>query len=186
MNPSTRELLQAVESVPQNKVIILPDNKNIVLTAKQVPALTTKKVEVVPTETIPQGVAALLAFNYDADIGANAAAMEGARAAVKTIEVTRAARPARIGDLKVKWRQAIGFVDGELVSAGAKPSDVLWELLQSLDIGKSEVVTIYYGSNTKRTEAEGIAEKIRQQYPHLEVEPVYGGQPHYNYIASVE
>jgi DAK2 domain fusion protein YloV len=186
MNPSTRELLQAIESVPQDKVIILPNNENIVLTARQVPALTTKKVEVVATETIPQGVAAQLAFNYDADIETNTSAMEEAKSAVKTIEVTRAVRPTRIGDLKVRWRQAIGFVDGELISAGGKPFEVLWEVLESLDIEGSEVVTIYYGSNTKRVEAERIAEKIRQQYSHLEVELVYGGQPHYNYIASVE
>jgi DAK2 domain fusion protein YloV len=186
MNPSTRELLQAIESVPQDKVIILPNNENIVLTARQVPALTTKKVEVVATETIPQGVAALLAFNYDADIETNTSAMEEAKSAVKTIEITRAVRPTRIGDLKVRWRQAIGFVDGELISAGGKPFEVLWEVLESLDIEGSEVVTIYYGSNTKRVEAERIAEKIRQQYSHLEVELVYGGQPHYNYIASVE
>jgi DAK2 domain fusion protein YloV len=186
MNPSTRELLQAIESVSQDKVIILPNNENIVLAARQVPTLTTKKVEVVTTETIPQGVAALLAFNYDADIETNTSAMEEAKSAVKTIEITRAVRPTRIGDLKVRWRQAIGFVDGELISAGGKPFEVLWEVLQSLDMERSEVVTIYYGSNTKRAEAERIAEKIRQQYSHLEVELVYGGQPHYNYIASVE
>ncbi len=186
MNPSTRDLLRAVESLPQNKVIILPNNKNIVPTANQVPSLTNKRVEVVPTETIPQGAAALLSFNYDADIEGNVSAMEEAKSAVKTIEVTRAVRSTQIGDLKVKKGQAIGFVDGELVSAGDSPSEVLWEVLQGLDLGKSEAMAIYYGGNTKRAQAEEVAQSIRQQYPEVGVELIYGGQPHYNYIVSVE
>jgi len=186
MNPSTRELLQAVESVPQDKVIILPNNKNIILTARQVPGLTSKKVEVVPTETIPQGVTALLSFNYDADLETNVSLMGEASSAVKTVEVARAVRSTKIGDLKIKRRQAIGFIDGELTSVGDSPEEVLWEVLLSLDTEGSEVITIYYGKNTKRSKAEEIVDRVRQQYPQLEVELIYGGQPHYHYIASVE
>ncbi len=186
MNPSTRELLQAVESVPQDKVIILPNNKNIILTARQVPGLTSKKVEVVPTETIPQGVTALLSFNYDADLETNVSLMGEASSAVKTVEVARAVRSTKIGDLKIKRRQAIGFIDGELTSVGDSPEEVLWEVLLTLDTVESEVVTIYYGKNTKRSKAEEIVDRVRQQYPQLEVELIYGGQPHYHYIASVE
>ncbi|TET88437.1 MAG: DAK2 domain-containing protein, partial [Dehalococcoidia bacterium] len=118
MTPSTRELLQAVESVPQDRVIILPNNKNIVLTARQVPGLASKKVEVVPTETIPQGVSALLSFNYDADLEANASVMREASSTVKTVEVARAVRSTKIGDLKIKRKQSIGFIDGEPTSVG--------------------------------------------------------------------
>lgn len=186
MNPSTRELLQAVSSVPQDKVIILPNNKNIIPTAKQVPRLTSKKVKVVPTQSIPQGVAALLSFNYDANLQTNTSIMEESSSAVKTVEITRAVRSTKINDLKIKWRQAIGFVDGELTAVSNSPNEVLWELLLSLDMKESEVITIYYGKNTKRSEAEEAVDKIRQQYPHLEMELVYGRQPHYNYIVSVE
>jgi hypothetical protein len=186
MNPSTQELLQAVESVPQDKVIILPNNKNIIPTANQVSSLTTKKVEVVPTETIPQGVAALLSFNYDADLEANASIMEEARLGIKTVEVTQAVRSTQIGGLKIKKGQAISFLDGELVAVGDSTTEVLWETLLKLDINGKEVGTIYYGDSTKRTEAEAIADKIRRQYAQLEIELVYGGQPHYNYIVSVE
>lgn len=186
MNPSIRELLQAVESVPRDKVIILPNNKNIVLTARQVPGLTSKKVEVVPTETIPQGVTALLSFNYDADLEANASLMGETSSTVKTVEVARAVRSTTIGDLKIKRRQAIGFIDGELTSVGDSPEEVLWDVLLSLDTEGSEVITIYYGKNTKRSKAEEIVDRVRQQYPHLEVELICGGQPHYHYIASVE
>jgi len=186
MNPSTREMLQAVEAVPQDKVIILTNNANVIPAAKQVKGLTSKKVRVVPTETVPQGVAALLAFNYDADLKTNAAAMNDAVSSVKTVEVTRAVRPAKIGNIKIVRRQAIGFVDGELKAVGDKPAQVLLEALQSAGTEKSEIVTVYYGKTTKRSEAEALVEEIRQKYPNLEVELVYGGQPHYDYIASVE
>jgi len=186
MNPSTREMLQAVEAVPQDKVIILTNNKNVVPAARQVRGLTSKKVKVVSTETVPQGVAALLAFNYDADLKTNAAAMEDAVSSVKTIEVTRAVRPAKIGNLKILHRQAIGFVDGELKVAGDKPAQVLLDVLEGVGLEKSEIVTVYYGKTTKRSEAEEVVEGIRQKHSNLEVELVYGGQPHYNYIASVE
>ncbi len=186
MNPSTREMLQAVEAVPQDKVIILTNNANVIPAAKQVKGLTSKKVRVVPTETVPQGVAALLAFNYDADLKTNAAAMNDAVSSVKTVEVTRAVRPAKIGNIKIVRRQAIGFVDGELKAVGDKPAQVLLDALQSAGTEKSEIVTVYYGKTTKRSEAEALVEEIRQKYPNLEVELVYGGQPHYDYIASVE
>jgi len=186
MNPSTRELLEAVESVPQDKVIILPNNKNIVPVAKQVTELTAKKVRVVPTEAIPQGVAALLSFNYDAGLRDNASLMKEAISRVRTVEVTRAVRSTSINKFKIKQRQAIGFVDGELFSVGESHDEVLLQALLNLDMKESEVVTVYYGKDTRRSEAEGIVDKIRQQYPALGVELVYGGQPHYYYIASVE
>jgi len=186
MNPSTREMLQAVEAVPQDKVIILTNNKNVIPAARQVKGLTSKKVRVVPTETVPQGVAALLAFNYDADLKTNAAVMEDAVSAVKTVEVTRAVRPAKIGNIKILRRQAIGFVDGELKAVGDRPAQVLLDVLKKSGTENSEIVTVYYGKATRRSEAEEVVESIRDKHPDLEVELVYGGQPHYNYIASVE
>jgi len=186
MNPSTGEILKAIASVPSNKVIILPNNPNIVLGAEQVRRLSAKRVEVVPTETIPQGVAALLAFNYEADLEANVAAMKKAISTVKTVEVTTAVRPAKIGDLDVKEGQAIAFLDGKVVAAGDGIPQLVNEVLEQIDIAGSEIITIYYGADTERAEAEGIAEVLRQKYPHIEVEAIYGGQPHYNYLISVE
>jgi len=186
MNPSTNDLLQAVEAVPSEKVIILPNNKNIVLTAEQVSGLTEKKIHVVPTRTIPQGVAALLAFDYEADLETNTVSMYQAQAEVKSIEVTRAVRATRLGRLDIKKNQAIGFLDGDLVAVGDKTDAVLSEVLERVEPDKAEVVTIYYGSDTKSAEAEQVAAAIREGYPQLQVEVVQGGQPHYNYIASVE
>ncbi len=186
MNPSTKELLQAVESVPSEKFIILPNNKNIVLTAEQLPALTTKTIEVVPTVTIPQGVAALLAFDYEAEIKTNAQIMGKAITAIRSIEVTRSVRATQIGNLKIKKKQPIGLLDGDLVAVGDKYLDVVQQVFARLDLSKYEVVTIYYGADGDSEEAERISASIREQYPHLQVEFVHGGQPHYSYIISVE
>ena len=186
MNPSTKDLLQAVDSVVSEKVIILPNNKNIVLTANQVQSLTTKTIEVVPTKTIPQGVAALLAFDYEADLETNAQNMKRVKSEVKSIEITRAIRSTRLGGLDIKKKQAIGFLDGDLVAVGDNTDDVLSEVLARVDLDSAEVITIYHGADTKPAEAEQVGATIRQQHPQLQVEVVPGGQPHYNYIVSVE
>jgi len=186
MNPSTKDLLQAVDLVPSEKVIILPNNKNIVPTANQVKSLTEKMIEVVPTVTIPQGVAALLAFDYEADFETNTQLMEKAKSAVKSIEITRAIRSTQLGGLNIKKKQAIGFLDGDLVAVGDNVSDVLNDVLARLDLDEAEVVTVYYGADTKPDEAEQVSAAIREQHPQLQVEVVRGSQPHYNYIVSVE
>jgi len=186
MNPSTQNLLQAVEAVPSDKVIILPNNKNIVPTANQVQSLTKKVIEVVATDTIPQGIAALLAFNGEADLETNAQAMSRAKSSVKSIAVTRAVRAAKLGGLDIKKKQAIGFLEKELVAAGDSTADVLAEVLAKVDLDEAEVVTIYYRGDAERTELEPVTHRIREQHPELEVELVQGGQPHYHYIVSVE
>ena len=186
MNPSTKDLLQTVESVASDKVIILPNNKNIVLTANQVQSLTTKTIKVVPTETVPQGVAALLAFDYEADLEINTGLMEAAKSAVKSVEVTRASKDSQLNGLKIKKKQAIGLLDGDLLTVGDTPTGVLNETLTKLDLDEAEVITIYYGADTEQTEAEAVSLTIRQQHPELQIEVVKGGQPHYNFIVSVE
>jgi DAK2 domain fusion protein YloV len=186
MNPSTKDLLQVVEEAASDKVIILPNNKNIVATANQVQSLTEKKIEVVPTTTIPQGVAALLAFDYEANLESNTQIMTRAMATVKTIEICRAVRSAKLGDLKIKKKQPIGFLDGDMVVVGESGLEVLNKMLSKLGLSKVEVITIYYGADTKSAEAEQVASDIRSRYPQLQIEVVKGGQPHYNYIISIE
>jgi dihydroxyacetone kinase-like predicted kinase len=186
MNPSTKDLLQAVEQVASDKVIILPNNKNIVLTAEQVKSLTEKSIKVVPTETIPQGIAALLAFDYEADFETNGRIMTEAMSTVKTVEITRAVRSTKLDGLKIKKKQAIGLLDGNLVAAGDKSVDVLGDVLSKVDLDKAEVVTIYYGADTKEAEAQQVNANISTEQPNLQVEVVKGGQPHYNYVISIE
>jgi hypothetical protein len=186
MNPSVQELLQAVEAAHSDKVVILPNNANIVMAARQVPELTKKKVEVVPTETIPQGIAALLVFNYEADLETNIAAMKTAISTVHSGEVTTAVRSMSLDGMTVKEGQAIAFLDGELVVTDNSMPQIVHKLLDKVDVGQAGLVTIYYGADTEYAEAERIGESVREKYPALEVEVVAGEQPHYNYIISVE
>jgi DAK2 domain fusion protein YloV len=185
MNPSTKDLLQAVEAVASEKVIILPNNKNIVLTANQVQSLTEKTIEVVPTTTIPQGVAALLAFDYEADMETNAQSMEKARA-VESVEVTRAVRSTKLGGFDIKKHQAIGFLNGDLVAVGDTPDVVVQDVLKRVNLDEAEVITIYYGDDTTADKAEAVGDSLDKQHPQLQVEVVQGGQPYYNYVVSVE
>jgi DAK2 domain fusion protein YloV len=186
MNPSTKDILQTVEATPPDNIIILPNNKNIIATANQVQSLTQKKIKVVPTRTIPQGVVALLAFDYEADFKANAEIMEKALASVKTIEITRSVRATKINGLKIRRKQPIGLLDGELIAVGDTDLEVVNQLFSRLEMDEAEVVTIYYGAEAEAAEAEAISASITSQFPRLQVEIIRGGQPHYNYIISVE
>ena len=186
INPSTKDILTAVEQAPSDKVIILPNNKNIILTAKQVKPLTKKVVEIIPTETIPQGIAALLAFDYDANLETNTGLMKNAIENVKTIEVTRAVRSTQIGGLKIKKKQIISLLDNELITVGNNAIEVVMDTLNKIDLEENEILTMYYGSDTVLGEAEKAAVTIREKYKKLQVEIIRGSQPHYNYIISIE
>ena len=187
MNPSVQEILQAVESVPSQKVVLLPNNKNIIPTASQVQPLTSKEVAVVPTRTFPQGVAALIAFNYEDSLEKNAQAMEEAIATVKTVEVTNAVRDTQMKGLKVSKGQAIAIVDDEeLVAAGDSVAEVVFEALDKAGVESAEVVTMYYGADVEVAQAEQIIQELRNKHPDKQVEMVSGGQPHYGYIVSLE
>jgi len=186
MNPSTKDILQVVESAFSDKIIILPNNKNIIATANQVQSLTQKKVMVVPTRTVPQGVVALLAFDYEAEISTNTEIMEKALSSVKTIEITRSVRATKINGLKIKRKQPIGLLDGELIAVGDTNIEVINQLLSRLGLEKAEVITIYYGEDTEVAEAEQLSAGIMEKYPQLQVESIRGGQPHYSYIISIE
>jgi dihydroxyacetone kinase-like predicted kinase len=186
MNPSTKDLLRAVESVASDKVFILPNNKNIIPVARQLQSLTKKKVEVIQTETVPQGVAALLAFDYEADFETNTQRMELARGAVKTVEIARAVRTAKLGGVKIKKNQFMGFLDGELEAVANDAPGALDRVLEKVDLTKALVVTIYRGADVEEAEATQVSDELRKRYPQLQIETVNGGQPHYNYIVSVE
>lgn len=186
MNPSTKDILQAVKAAASDKIIILPNNKNVILTAEQVQSLTDKRIEVVPTKTIPEGVSALLSFDYEADFETNAQLMREAQSTVRTIEITHAVRSAQLNGLKIKKKQVIGLLDGDLLAAGEDTIAVLRKMLAKIDLIKSEIITIYYGMDTASSEAEQVSTSIREKYPQLQVEVVRGGQPHYNYIVSIE
>jgi dihydroxyacetone kinase-like predicted kinase len=184
MNPSTKEMLQAVEKAPSDNVLILPNNKNIIPAARQVKELTNKRVEVIPTESVPQGVAAILSFDYEAEFDSNVEIMTRSKTSVRSIEITRAARSTRLGGLNIKRKQPLGFLDGDMVAVGTNPIGVLGQVLDRVDLTKAQVVTLYFGSDTSPAEAEKAAVSVRDAHPNLQVEVVKGGQPHYDYISK--
>ena len=186
MNPSVRELLQAVESAPSDNVMVLPNNKNVVSAAWQVRSLTAKKVRVIPTRNVPQGIAALLAFDYEKDLEQNAEAMEAAASRVRTIGVTRAVRGTRFNGLEIREGQAIAILDDEeVVARGDRTGEVVLEALGRVGVDRAEIASVYYGCEVKEAEAEELAQEIRD-HCHVELEVVYGGQPHYDYVISLE
>ena len=186
MNPSVRQLFEAVESAPSDNVILLPNNKNIILSASQVVSLTKKNLRVIPTRTIPQGIAAFLAFNYDLNLEENARAMKEAIGRLRTIEVTKAVRKTQLNGLKIKKGKPIAILDDkDLIASGEKMLDLILSALEKSGIEKAETITVYYGAEVKATEAENVAQEIRNQYK-SEVEVIQGGQAHYQYIISLE
>jgi hypothetical protein len=186
MNPSTQDLLTAVESVPTQQVILLPNNGNVILSARQVPQHTTKDVYIVPSTSLPQGVGALLAFNFDADFATNCQAMDAALATVFTVEITRAVRSVALDGIEVNEGDYIGLVNDKLVASGGEMESVIQRALSAANTESREIVTLYYGAETDEATAEALADRLRAWYPNLEVEVVNGGQPFYAYIMSVE
>jgi DAK2 domain fusion protein YloV len=186
MNPSIEELLEAVENAPSDKVIILPNNSNVVLSAQQVANLTKKDVYVVPSKTLPQGIAALLAFSFEADFATNTKAMTRATQNAQTAEITTAVRSVQIGSVSVREGDFIGVVNGDLAVAGQDMRQVIQDTLQRMHIENYEIVTLYYGADITLAEGEETAKQIKQRYSQVEIEVVDGGQPYYAYIISVE
>jgi DAK2 domain fusion protein YloV len=186
MNPSVHELLQAVESAPSDNIILLPNNKNIVSAASQVRSLTSKNLKVIPTRNIAQGIAAFLAFGYDLNLEQNARAMEQAIGRVKSIEVTRAVRATRLNGLEIKKGHFIAILnDEDLIASADRIGVVTLDALGKAGADKAVIITLYYGAEIKGAEAQETAKEIRDRY-RAEVEVVYGGQPHYDYIVSLE
>jgi DAK2 domain fusion protein YloV len=186
MNPSIQQILAAIEAVPTNKVIVLPNNKNIIMTANEAQHLSSKSVVVVPTTTIPQGIAALLALNYDADLDTNRQGMEAAAARVRTGEITTAVRSSHIDGMDVQKGEIIGLVDDRLVETGTDISAVVMATLAKMCSSDVELITFYYGNGIDAGHAKTMMQHVRQAYPGVETEVVEGGQPHYMYIISAE
>lgn len=186
MNPSTQEILNAFENLPTDKVIILPNNKNIIMAAEAAAELTVKKVAVIPSKTVPQGLAAMLVFDRDGDFDEMVAAMEEALDSVESGEITIATRSVEIDGVQVKEGQIIVLHNSRLIAAASD----LWEgcraFLEKAGADHCEIVTLFYGQNLTKRAAVEIADQIRQTYPNLEVEVQEGGQPHYQFIISME
>jgi uncharacterized protein len=186
MNPSTQDMLTAIESVSYDEVILLPNNRNVVLAAKQVPGLTKKTVHVIETHSVPQGVAAVVAFRGDRSGAENLGAMKSEADRVQTIEVTHAVRDTRSNGLKVKKGDVIGLINDKLEFTGSDYGEVVNKALSKLGPDSYELVTVYRGEGASDVELEKLRSEIRSTHPGLEVEVQQGGQQHYPFILSVE
>ncbi|GAA5530677.1 DAK2 domain-containing protein [Herpetosiphon gulosus] len=186
MNPSIQDLVTAIDKLPQPEVIVLPNNSNVILAAQQAQQVTTKVVHVIPTKTVPQGMAAMFAFNYAVGANDNVQAMSRAIKDITTAEITTAVRDATVNDVEVRDGQTIGLLNGALVESGDQPDEVIDRILARMDLDDHEIVTIYYGEQCSAEQAEALAHKINATYPALDVEVQNGGQPFYDYILSAE
>lgn len=186
MNPSTQDILTAFENLPTDKIIILPNNKNIIMAANQAKEVTVKQVAVVPSKTVPQGLAAMLALQPDGELNAVAEKMTKALSLVKSGEITVAVRNVEIDGVDVKEGQVIALLDGKLVASAETIEDGVLRLLEKAEAGEHELITLFYGQDMPHAEANRIADVVREKYPSAEVEVQEGGQPHYQFLISVE
>ena len=186
MNPSTQDMLTAVDTVPYDEVILLPNNANVIMAAKQVSGLTKKRVRLIETRSVPQGVAALVAFSPERSPDENVAGMKAEAERVQTIEVTHAVRDTRSNGLKVKKGDVIGLINEKLEFAGGDYAEVVNKALGKLGPDRYELVTVYRGEGASDEEMERLESAIRTTYPGLDVEVQQGGQQHYPFILSVE
>ena len=185
MNPSVQQLLDSADATRANSVILLPNNGNIVSAAQQA-ASRDPRLHVVPSRSIPQGIAALLAFNSTNSLEDNLDAMGRAITEVTSVEVTTAGRDTTVNELAVRQGQCLALTDGEIVAAGESPENALLGALRQIGLDSGSLVTLYLGQQANRPNAEEMAAQLEQETPEIQVDLIYGGQPHYHYLASVE
>jgi len=186
MNPSIEDIMRAVDAIDAEEVFILPNNSNIIMSATQVKQLSRSKINVIPSKSIPQGISAMVAFNPGTDSETNADKMFSAIGSVKTGLITFAVRDSSINGISIKNGDILGILESEIEAAGAEVAQVAKELIDKMVKVESSVISLYYGQQVKENDADEIAEYIETNYPYLEVELYYGGQPLYYYIISLE
>ena len=187
MNPSTEDMLNAIDHVNAETVFILPNNKNIVLAANQAKALVEdKQIIVIPTKTIPQGISAIINFMPDADAAANEEAMLECISNVKTGQVTYAVRDTKIDDKEIHEGNIMGIGDAGILAVGSDIHETAKEMLAALVDEDSELISIYYGAEVEEAEAAKFAAEVEELYPDMDIDAQFGGQPIYYYVLAVE
>lgn len=186
MNPSTSDILYAIDAVPAEVVFVLPNNKNIIMAAEQAVPLSEKRVIVVPSKNIPQGIAALLAFDPDGEAEPNLRAMEDALAAVTAGQITYAARNSEFDGKKIKEGEYLALCEGKLCANSKKPLDAAKKLAREMVKDDSSFATIIFGEGVSEEDAAKVEELFRKENHDLEITVIDGGQPVYYYIISVE
>ena len=187
MNPSTEDMLNAIDQVNADMVFILPNNKNIILAANQAKSLVEdKEIIVIPTKTVPQGITAIINFMPDADAKTNEEAMLEEIKNVKTGQMTYAVRDTHIDDKEIHEGDIMGIGDSGILAVGKDLEETTKELIANLVDEDSELISIYYGEEVSEEEAEKFAGEIEELYPDVDVDIQFGGQPIYYYVLAVE
>jgi DAK2 domain fusion protein YloV len=187
MNPSTDDIITAIEKVNADSVFIYPNNKNIILSANQAKELTKdKNVIVIPTKTIPQGIAALISYMENDNIDTNIAHMESVIKEVKSGQVTYAVRDTQINGKEIKQGDIMGICDKGIDAVGTDVSETTLELLNKLVDEDSGIISLYYGLDVNDEDADKLYSEVKAAYPDVDIDMLFGGQPIYYYILSVE
>lgn len=186
MNPSTEDILKAVNDTKGENVFILPNNGNIILAAEQAKELSDKNVAVIPTKSIPQGISALLAFDEEKNFEENLESMTEAIQDVKTGQVTYSVRDTEYNDTIINKNDIIGISEGDIIASGKDINLVSLELLENMIDDDTSLVTIFYGDEIGEEMAKDLEGQLSDRYPDIDIELIYGGQPIYYYIFSVE
>jgi hypothetical protein len=187
MNPSTYDIVKAINSIDATEIIIFPNNKNIILTANQARKIVRdRNVYVVPTKAIPAGISAILRYNPDSDMEENLSNMEEAAGKTKSGEITEAVRDANLKVGEIKKGEYIGLSNGKLKVVSEDIVGATVDLIRDVAEGSEEVITFYTGADALPEEMENIKKKLKKYYPKMDVEMHRGGQPLYPYIFSIE
>jgi len=186
MNPSANDIAQAADKVPAKNVFVFPNNKNIILASEQANDLTSKNLIVIPTKSVPEGISAALAFNPEASVEDNTAAMTEAISVVKSASVTYAVRATHVDGFDLSVGEIIGLDDKSILSKGTSIGDTTKDLISKLKTDITASITLFYGEDVKPVEADLLQQELAEKYPDIEVTAIYGGQPVYYYIISLE
>ena len=187
MNPSTEDMLNAIDKVNADHVFILPNNKNIILAANQAKAMVKDKdIIVIPTKTVPQGITAVINYVPDLSAAENEETMNAEIGNVRTGQVTYAVRDTTIDDKEIKQGDYMGLGDHGILSVGTEMDTVAFEMIENMMDDSLELISIYYGSDVDEQTAQALRDKVEAAYPSCDVELQYGGQPIYYYIVSGE
>lgn len=186
MNPSTEDFVKAIDKINAETIFILPNNSNIIMAANQAKDISKKNIVVIPSKSVPQGMAAVLAFNQEVDPEENEKEMVAALGKVKTGQVTYAVRDTSFQDITIATGDILGIGEGEIKAAGKGVEEISLALLDKLVTDEDEMITLLYGEEVTEEEANQLAERIEEKFPDCDVEIYYGGQPLYYYFFSVE
>ncbi len=186
MNPSTEDFINAIDKTSGRNIIILPNNSNIILTAEQTKNISNRNITVLTTKNIPQGISALLAFNEDLTLEENINNMNEAFQNIVAGQVTYAVRDTEYGNTKINKGDIIGLSGKEIISSGKDINTVTLDLIEKSYKDDSSIITVLYGEDVDEEMSKNLLEKLEEKYDNMDIEVIYGGQPLYYYIISIE